>query len=116
MLETYRLVDGPRALLSVSDGTSGALIGLVAPLLVGIVVGCWWAALLPAVSLVIALPLTFSVDLSTLRGEPLSPIGAALLIGVFFGLPAAFVGVVVRLGVDWLWAHGGGVVGRRNKS
>lgn len=118
MLETYRLVDGPRALDSVSlaDGTAGALIGLAAPLLVGIVIGRWWAALLPAVSLVIAVPLTSIVDLSTLRGEPLSPIGAALFVVILLGVPAAFVGVVVRLGVGWLRAHGRAAVGRRNES
>lgn len=118
MLETYRVVDGPRTLdsSSASDGTAGMLIGLVAPLLVGIVVGRWWAALLPAVSLVIAVPLTFIVDLDTLPREPLPPIWAALFVVILLGLPAAFVGVVVRLGVDWLRAHGRAAVGRRKES
>jgi hypothetical protein len=63
--------------------------------LVGFAIGRWWVVALPAVALVIAVPLS-AVDLSGRTDEPVPPLVGAIVGIIAFHAPAAAVGVFAR--------------------
>lgn len=104
---TYGVTDGGHRV----PETIGAVVLIVSQLVLGLLVGRWWALLLPGAVPLIAIPAGYSDAYPSTE----IPIWFGAMIGALFAVPLVVIGVLIRRVVDSRMARRatGGSLGAR---